>query len=75
VKNFLYLSKKYFEKGEYSASNSLFFYFKNCQNTIFFFKLQKFATIALNMNNEKWCLRFSTFIFMILPNLAKHSYG
>jgi len=36
-------------------------------------KLQKFATIALNMNNEKGCLRFSTFIFMILPNLAKYT--
>jgi hypothetical protein len=27
------------------------------------------------MNNEKGCSRFSTFIFMILPNLAKYTYG
>ncbi len=34
-------------------------------------KIGKSATIAYNMN---MCLRFFTFTFLILPNLAKYMY-
>jgi len=61
VVNFHHFAKKYFEKRIYYHKFLLFF--------ILFFK--KLTTIAYKM---KGYLKLSTFIFWILPNLAKYTY-
>ncbi len=69
---FCYFTKRIF-LTEYFVKNSMFFSQKQHspkkKNQK---KLPKVVTIVYNM---KVCLRFSTFIFWISPNLSKHIYG
>jgi hypothetical protein len=69
VANFGHFAKNTWER-EYSIANSQFLKQKIFAKTeIFTLKSQNFATVAYHMKKE--CLRFSIFIFLISPNLAK----
>jgi len=66
---FSILQKKYFKKQYYVINFTFKKIVKKPKKSIFFSKL---TTIACNM---KGCLRFYTFMFWILPNLAKYIHG
>ncbi len=69
VANYSPFCKKYFEKANLLSNIPCFFFVFNYLKTETF--ALKIASIAYSM---KGCLRFYTFIFWILPNLAKYTY-
>jgi hypothetical protein len=69
VANYSPFCKKYFEKANLLSNIPCFFFVFNYLKTETF--ALKIASIAYSM---KGCLRFFTFIFWILPNLAKYTY-
>jgi hypothetical protein len=69
------ISWNFFKKQDMVINN--FFQHKNCSNNdIFLLKTspQNFSQSIAYNNNMKGCLRFCTFTFWILSNLAKHTY-
>jgi hypothetical protein len=67
---FHYFAQRIFLK-EYSVTNSMFFPEKKHSPE----NQKKFSKVVTIVYSMKVCLRFSTFIFWISPNLSKYIYG